>query len=299
MQGWYGSISLIYFISISLYQKGSLSIQLPLSQQAGGVSVDRQLSEHARVLLQPGKPFKSERVFGIPAPYRERIGGGSSEIRHLWLWPKTAQVTVSMRIRQNLFSAREELIPLSASVPLVPEKAEGGVELRAQMAVFCTDEAQRAHYRVGQLEGLTIAARTGLANGVIVRVRAHPEAEVARPTDPLAPLVAVAGRRLVASPAWVMGVEREGVMLSVFPAQVASSVEFLDDFQVRERLWAILNENPALQPYLSWLRVDVQDGVVYLQGRLSQARLRNSAKQDIWHVPGVVAIEDRLRVEGD
>jgi osmotically-inducible protein OsmY len=96
-----------------------------------------------------------------------------------------------------------------------------------------------------------------------------------------------------------MSGKHEGLMLSVFPAQMARSVEFLDDLQVRERLWAILGENPALQPYLSWLRIDVQDGVVYLRGRLPQGRLRNSAKQDIWHVPGVVAIEDTLHVEDD
>ena len=262
--------------------------------------MDMQVSEHARMLLQPGKPFKSEQISGMPASYRERLSRGNTEIRRLWLWPKTAQVMASMRVRRNLLSVKEEMVPFSTGVPLSPTSDESAVELRAKMAVFCMDEhGKRARYRVGQFEGLTIAARTGLANGVIVRVRAHPEAEVARPTDPLAPLVAVAGHRLVASPAWVMTAEREGLVLSVFPAQMASSVEFLDDWQVRERLWAILHENPALQPYLSWLRIDVQDGVVYLRGRLPMARLRNSAKQDIWHVPGVVAIEDELRVEDD
>jgi hypothetical protein len=223
-----------------------------------------------------------------------------AEITHLWLWPQGAQVTVAARFHKNLLSKKEEIVPLAAGAPIEPAKTAGGVELRAKMAVFCSDEHREgARYRVGHLEGLTISARTGLANGLVVRVRAHPEAEVTRPTDPLAPLVAVAGRRLVASPAWVMASKGEGLVLSVFPAQVASSVEFLDDWQVRERIWAILNENPALQPYVSWLRLEVKDGVAYLSGRLPLARLRNSAKQDIWHVPGVVGIEDTLRVEGD
>jgi hypothetical protein len=278
----------------------SLATSISSSQQAGGVNVDMQASEYARVLLQPGKQFNAERIPGMPAPYRDRLSGLSAEIRHLWLWPQSAQVTAAVRFHKNLLSKTEEVVPLSTDAPREPAKAAGGVELRAKMPVFCSDEhRQGARYRVGHLEGLTIAARTGLANGVVVRVRAHPEAEVERPTDPLAPLVAVAGRRLVASPAWVAAVEREGLVLSAFPAQVASGVEFLNDWQVRERIWAILNENPALQPYLSWLRIEVKDGVAYLSGRLPMARLRNSAKQDIWHVPGVVGIEDALRVEGD
>ncbi len=279
-----------------------------------------QINEYARVLLQPGKTFDPDRVPGMPAEYRERAGSGS-EITHLWLWPQTAQVTIGLKVRKTLFGKKEETAPLSAGAPPVPNVAGGAVELRTKMPVFCTDEHQKeARYRVGQFEGLTVAARTGLANGIIVRVRAHPEEEMmhspdslgpapllrpgqdvfgSSPLAPLAPLVAVARRRLVASPAWVMPGRHGELVLSVFPAQMASCVEFLDDWQVRERLWAILGENPALQPYVSWLRIDVQDGVVYLRGRLPQARLRNSAKQDIWHVPGVVAIEDMLRVEDD
>ncbi len=261
--------------------------------------MDLQMSEHARVLLQPGKVIRADRIPAIPEPYRERLSGVNIEIAHLWLWPQSAQVTAAARFQKNLFSKKEEIVPFSADAPREPVKANG-VELRAKMAVFCTDEYHpETRYRVGQLEGLTVAARTGLANGLVVRVRAHPEAEVTRPTDPQAALVPVAGRRLVASPAWVRSVGQDGLILSVFPAQVASSVEYLDDWQVRERVWAILNENPAIQPYISWLTLDVKDGVAYLGGRLPQPRLRNSARQDIWHVPGVVGIEDTLRVEGD
>lgn len=261
--------------------------------------MDIQVSEHARVLLQPGKPFNADRVPAMPAPFRDRLSGTHPEITHLWLWPQSGQVAVTARYQIGLFSKKEEVVPLSAGTPLEPAKA-GGVELRARMPVFCSDEHRKeARYRLGQVEGLTIAARTGLANGLVVRVRAHPEADVTGPTDPQAPLMAVAGRRLVASPAWVKAVEPEGLVLSAFPAQAASSVEFLDDLQVRERVWAILNESPTLQHYVSWLHIEVQDGVVFLSGRLPQARLRNSAKQDIWHVPGVVGIEDTLRVEGE
>jgi hypothetical protein len=261
--------------------------------------VDVPVSEHARVLLQPGKNLEAGRVLAIPATYRDRLSGAHTEITHLWLWPQDGQVTTGLRYQTGLFSKKEERVPLSAGAPLEPAKA-GGVELRSRMPLFCSDEYREGvRYRVGHVEGLTVAARTGLANGLVARVRAHPEAEVARPTDPQAALMAVAGRRLVLSPAWVKSVEQEGLLLSVFPAQVASSVEFLDDWQVRDRVWAILNENPALQPYHSWLTMEVRDGVAYLGGRLPQARLRNSAKQDIWHVPGVVGIEDSLRVEGD
>lgn len=261
--------------------------------------MDIKPSEHARVLLQPGKEFNARRVPGMPASYRDRLSGVHAEITHLWLWPQSGQVTLTLRYQKALFSKKEEVMPLSAGASLEPAKA-GAVELRAKMPVFCSDEHHpETHYRVGSLEGLTIAARTGLANGLVVRVRSHPEADVNSPTDPQAALMAVAGRRLVESPAWVKSVEHEKLVLSAFPAQVSSSVEFLDDWQIRERAWAILNDNPAIQQYVSWLSLEVQDGVVYLGGRLPQTRLRNSAKQDLWHVPGVVGIEDTLRVEGE
>jgi hypothetical protein len=265
----------------------------------GEVNVDIKPSEHARVLLQPGKVFHANRVPGMPASYRDRLSGVHAEITHLWLWPQSSQVTVALRYQKALFSKKEETMPLSAGASLEPGKT-GGVELRAKMPVFCSDEHHpEVHYRVGHLEGLTIAARTGLANGLVVRVRAHPEADVTSPSDPQAPLMAVAGRRLVESPAWVKSVEQDGLVLSVFPAQAASSVEFLDDWQIRERAWAILNENRAIQQHLGGVSLEVQDGVVYLGGRLPQTRLHNSARQDLWHVPGVVGIEDTLRVEGE
>jgi hypothetical protein len=283
-----------------LSEEASLALYLSTTQRAGEVSVDTQMSEHARVLLQPGTSFKSERVASIPAVYRSRIEGGASQIKHLWLWPQGGQVTLGLSIRKSLLGKSEEIVPLSAGAHASRDKLQNAIELRMKMAVFCTSEHEpSARYRVGQVDGLTVAARTGLANGLVVQVRSHPEAEVSRPTDPLAPLVSVAGRRLVLSPAWVKAVERGGLVLGAFPAQIASGVEFLNDLQIRERLWAILGENPALQPYLSRLQVDVRDGVVYLGGRLPMLRLRNSAKQDIWHVPGVVAIEDTLRIEGD
>ncbi len=257
-------------------------------------------SDHARVFLQPGKLLDSERIPAIPANYRERVGS-NAEVEHLWLWPQPAQVTLGLKIRTGLFSRREELVPLSAGAPLSPKAAGGAVELLTKMPVFCSDEhQQKKRYRVGHLEGMTVAARTGLANGLVVRVRSHPEEEVQHPNDPLAQLIDVAGRRLVLPPNWVLAEGGQAALvLSGFPAQVASSVEYLDDIQVRERLWAILNENPALQPYLGRLKAEVQDGVVYLSGQLPMSRLRNSAKQDIWHVPGVVAIEDTLRIEGE
>ena len=261
--------------------------------------MDTTINEHARILLQLGKSFNGARVAGIPALYRNKAEGVKGQIKRLWLMPQGGQVTISLSIRKSLLGKSEELIPLSEGAPASPAALQSAIELHARMPVFCTDEHQQARYRVGHFEGLTIAARTGLANGLVVQVRAHPEADFTRPTDPQAALVSVAGRRLVLSPAWVKAVKQGELFLSVFPAQVASGVEYLDDLQVRERLWTMLGENPALQPYLSLLRIDVRDGVVYLGGRLPMLRLRNSAKQDIWHVPGVVAIEDNVRIEGE
>ncbi|HEX6779464.1 MAG TPA: BON domain-containing protein [Ktedonobacterales bacterium] len=274
-----------------------MAIYLSPSQRAGEASVDTTINEYARILLQLGKPFNGERVAGIPAAYRNKAEGVKGQVKRLWLSPQSGQVTMSLSIRKSLLGKSDEILPLSAGAAASPSALQSAIELQARMPVFCTDEHQQARYRVGQFEGLTVAARTGLANGLVVQVRAHPEADITRPTDPQAALVSVAGRRLVLSPAWVKTAKQGELLLSVFPAQVASGVEYLDDLQVRERIWAILGENPALQPYLASLRIDVHDGVVYLGGRLPMLRLRNSAKQDIWHVPGVVAIEDTLRID--
>src|SRR5262249_35144398 len=147
--------------------------------QVGDVNVDLRTSEHARVLLQPGKTFDADRVPGMAASYRNRLGGARAEITKLWLWPQSGEGPIEVRYPQGFFSRKEEVVPLSPSAPREAAKA-GGVELRAKMSVFCisahhegengnhhsdhqNQEKPEPLYRLGYFEGLTIAARTGLA----------------------------------------------------------------------------------------------------------------------------------------
>ncbi|HEY7974219.1 MAG TPA: BON domain-containing protein, partial [Ktedonobacterales bacterium] len=66
------------------------------------------------------------------------------------------------------------------------------------------------------------------------------------------------------------------------------------DGQMTASVWQILSENPAIAPYLARLRVQVRDGEVTLLGTLPTPRHRASAEQDIWHIPGVIAVRNEV-----
>jgi len=72
--------------------------------------------------------------------------------------------------------------------------------------------------------------------------------------------------------------------------QVAHGLHLRDDVDLQHDVYAIIAHNPALATYLSALRVTVHDGAVHVSGVALSPRLRASMEQDIWHVPGVLAV---------
>ncbi len=85
-------------------------------------------------------------------------------------------------------------------------------------------------------------------------------------------------------------------MLNASAAQVARCLVLRGDAELTADIWAILAANPAIEPSLSLLRVSVREGVVTLLGSLPTSRHRLSAEQDIWHVPGVLAVHNEVTV---
>jgi hypothetical protein len=147
-------------------------------------------------------------------------------------------------------------------------------------------------------------AHTGLAMELVVRVRADVASDIARPTDPMGSLLPVRGQRVLVPPVWAAkaGRPKAGIfsprhgrlLLTATPAQIGHSPVLRDDAALTADVWAILTANPALQPVLGGVRVAVRDGTVMLRGHMPSIRLRLAAEQDIWHVPGVFAIQDEL-----
>ena len=70
------------------------------------------------------------------------------------------------------------------------------------MRVWCASGA------VGKLMGVVVDRGTGLAVGLVVRVRGDVEAEATWPTAPLWPLLPVAGQTMLLPPAWATNVEK-------------------------------------------------------------------------------------------
>jgi hypothetical protein len=86
------------------------------------------------------------------------------------------------------------------------------------------------------------------------------------------------------------------LVLDATAAQVAHGFLLRDDAALTADVWRMLAANPALAPSLAHLRVVVHDGTVILLGSLPSARHRLSAEQDIWHVPGVLGVQDETMV---
>jgi hypothetical protein len=174
------------------------------------------------------------------------------------------------------------------------------IELHPKMPVNCTDGEG-----IGKLEGIVIATATGLADALLIRIRGNMEDVVASPRDPLAVLVPEQDQALMVPPEWAslteavstktrpLGVPRS-LQLNANAVQVAHGLQLRDDAALQQDVYTILGKSWALAPYMSELRVSVHDGIVSINGTTLSPRLRASLEQDIWHIPGVLAVRSRL-----
>lgn len=246
----------------------------------------------ARRVLRLGGSVRADDLPTIPARYTSGVGGPSGRLSEIRLRARTGEVWC--RVRSRPWSRTVRTFPLNAAQS--PAPTPDALELRRGMPVDCPGG------HIGRLEGVTIDRRTGLATELLVRVRGDVDAEVSRPRDPLAPLVPVLGQRVLVSPGTASRVERvpsllggrAHLWLTATPGQIAHSPTLRSDAELTASIWAILSANPAVAPYLGHLRIVARQGDITLLGSLPSVRHRLAAEQDIWHVPGVLALHDEL-----
>ncbi|GAC1451097.1 MAG: hypothetical protein PVSMB4_10680 [Ktedonobacterales bacterium] len=234
----------------------------------------------------------------IPARYRTGTGGPSGRLAGARLRARAGEIWLRLR-PARLWSRTVRTLPLNSTQP--PTPTPDAVALRRGMRIDC-----RGGY-VGRLEGLVVDTQRGVVTQLLVRVRSDVETDVQWPTDPLAPLLNLRGQRALLAPAWVTKADRVAgalpflpatprLILDATPAQVASSLILRDDAELTANIWTMLAADPAIAPLTPQLRVLVRDGVVTLLGNLPSARHRLAAEQDIWHIPGVLSVNNEVRV---
>jgi hypothetical protein len=253
-----------------------------------------------RHLLRFGAKISGEDVPSVPERYRG-LDGPSGKLMGVRLVPASGDLWLRLvrTSHRPPFERTVRTIPLNDRQS--PAPAPDAIELRGAMRVYCPDGY------VGRLEGVTFDVGGGLALELLVHIRSDVLSEVETTTSPLAPLLPVAGQRVLISPNWAASVKpepgtvpfrREVLTLHVdaTPEQLASGTALRPDQAVAGDVLNILAANPALAPFVSRIRVDVHDGTVRLLGSLPTARHRASAEQDIWHIPGVFALDDETVV---
>lgn len=238
-------------------------------------------------------PAAPERVRGIADGPLGRLRGARLQARGQVAWLRVSASELSRELRT---------IPLNGAQGLSP--TPDTLELRGGMRVRCHEGY------VGRLAGLVIDSADGLVTDLIIKVRADAMADVTLPSDPMFKLGPAQGASALVSPTWAVSTARSEsaipflsgrltLTLDATVEQVASAAQLRGDGQVAGDIWRILGENPALTPYLSALRVEVNSGDVTLRGALPTPRHRASAEQDIWHIPGVFALHDEVAISGE
>jgi hypothetical protein len=235
-------------------------------------------------------PTVPQRARGVDDSAMGRLRGVRLRARGREAW---------LRLRSSDLSREVRTIPINTTQ--APAPTPDALELRGGMRVQCHEGY------VGRLDGLVIETRDGLVSDLIVRVRSDALSDVALSSDPMFKLVNLQGQEALISPTWAISVAQSSSVLPfVAPEltlrldatveQVASAATLRTDGQLTAAVWQILSENPALAPYLARLRVQVRDGEVTLLGELPSPRHRASAEQDIWHLPGVIAMRNEVTV---
>jgi BON domain-containing protein len=257
-----------------------------------------------RRVLRLGAKIGNEDIPSVASRYRG-VGGPSGRLVGVRLLPATGEVWLRLDRRRpgSRVPWNHQIWTLALNAKQAPTPTPDAIELVRDMRVSCHDGY------IGRLKGLTIDADAGLAMELMVQVRNDVLADVDLPTSPLAPLLPFAGKLLLLAPRMASKTKRTpstlpfagpdlALDLDASAEQIASASVFRRDEDITADILAMLNANRAFDAYISNLRVTVSDGEVLLEGRLPSARLRASIEQDVWHVQGVFAVHNELRVNG-
>ncbi len=251
----------------------------------------------SKVVLRLGANAQLDEIASLPERWRGRVTALRGKLGSVFLVPDSGDVwcRLSGGITTQVWPPAVKRVdartfPLNARQ--MPTPAPAALELFPQMFVECRDGF------VGRLEGIVLDAATGTATGLLVRIRRDLADVITSPADPLAELVEEQGQLLLISHEWAkspetvrhaMGVARH-LKLDATAPQVASGLHLRDDLDLQHDVYETLVQNPALATYLSDLRVTVHDGAVRVSGVALSPRLRAAMEQNIWHVPGVLAV---------
>lgn len=250
-----------------------------------------------RQIFRFGQKIRGENVPSVPARYRGGPGGPTGRVVAALLRPSSGEIWLRIRSSDAPWQRQVRTIPLNTDQP--PAPSPESVELRGGVRVDCHDGY------VGRLEGFAFDTHAGIAQQIVVRIRSNVLADVENPSDPLFKLVEVGGQQLMLPPSWIVSATHESsgfpfgsgsarLKLDASAEQVASGLWLRTDGELTSAIWGILDENPAIAPYTGHLRVLVHDGDVTLRGILPSPRHRASAEQDVWHVPGVLAVHNEV-----
>ena len=251
----------------------------------------------SKLLLRLGAGAHLDEIPSLPERFRQRVTLLQGKLGSVFLMPETGDIwcRLSSGLSGQIWPPaikRVDARTFPTNARQMPTPAPDAIELFPQMFVECRDGY------VGKLEGVVLDLATGTANALLVHIRRDLADIVVSPEDPLAELVEVQGQRLLIAPDWAkapetlrhaLGVQHH-LKINATAPQVASGLHLRDDGDLQQDVYTILAQNPALATYLSDLRVTVQDGAVLVSGASLSPRLRASLEQDIWHVPGVLAV---------
>jgi hypothetical protein len=254
----------------------------------------------ARRIFRFGGTLTGERIPTVPARYRSGPGSPSGTLVAVRLRPTTGDGWIRLRTGQLPWRRLVRTIPLREGQP--PAPTPDTVDLRGGATVRCHDG------EVGRLRGIVYDARSGLVLDLLVRVRRDIVSEVTSTRDPMAALLDLAGREILVSPTWAVSTTRESaalplrrattvLLLNASAEQIGAATLVRTDGQLAHGVLEAWGENPALAPYTSQLSVEAHDGDVTLSGTLPSPRQRATAEQDAWHVAGVLAVHNLIRVE--
>ncbi len=267
-----------------------------------GLTAGRMRS--VRRVLRLGAKIRGEDVTSVAARYRG-VGGPAGKLVGVRLLPASGEVWLRLERRRpgSRMPWKHQIWTLALNAKQAPTPTPDAIELLPDMRVSCHDGY------IGRLEGITIDAGAGLAMELLVHVRNDVLADVDLPTSPLAPLLSSAGKHLLLAPRMATATKRVQSALPFFGPdlalhldasveQIASGSILRRDEDIAADIYAMLDANRAFDPYTAGISVSVVDGDVVLTGRVPAARLRASIEQDVWHVPGVFAVHNELRVNG-
>jgi BON domain len=263
---------------------------------SGDMSAD---TSTVREIFRFGQKIRGENVPSVPARYRGGPGGPAGRVVAVLLRPTSGETWLRIRSSDAPWQRQVRTIPLNSDQP--PAPTPESVELRGGIRVYCHDGY------VGRLEGFAFDTSAGLAQYIVVRVRNNVLADVDTPSDPLFKLVEVGGQQVMLPPAWVVSSTHESsgfpfgsgssrLMLDASAEQIAAGLMLRPDGALAAAIWEILDINPAISPYTPHVQVLVHDGDVTLRGVLPSPRHRASAEQDVWHVPGVLAVHNEITI---